>query len=687
MKTILLTGTLLLIFLGGALRLPAAELIANGSFEAAAASGPVPAGWTLQSGATAFPTVQRSSAQVKAGAWALRVDARADKTDGVRQNIMASLTAAPNTNGSRYAFRGWIRLDDFASVRVFLRAVDTAGALPDLLLAERTVLTPTQWVKVEGSATIAWTGALQSATIIVQVIQLAKPKGVQPARLLPGFYLDDLTMDVDADGDGLLDREEPTLGLSAAKADTDGDGLPDWWEVDNKFSGSNDAAGDADGDGFSNREEYLAATDPRSAASYPGKPANPNASVTTRAVLRWLALLPAQAPGRHLASGQHVSDLSSDLTEYPRMIDALAGATGKYPAIISLAIEPPYDRFGKALQIAEAESRALAYASAGGLVMMKWAIYNPWSGNNAVDPAGVDMAGLLNPAGSAPGAQTANQAARTTLLGWMATVADTFDRLQAQGVVVLFRPISEMNGTWFWWGHQERADYVALWEFLYDYFTITRGLNNLIWVMETDSGTHALNSTNSTGNPSDYYYPGDSLVDVFCHNLYDADWVLPFDSHRLYSRFPKIFGVPQAGPDHANRDGTFNNLVYLQQSEAAMPRSSFFVVWNSFTGADLTTGLNSVQKIGLVDNVNAIALMNSASIVTRDTVSFSAPVVPVTPVTPAPATPAPATPATPASPAAGGGGGGGAPSPWFLAALSLAALARLRSRRHGKSGI
>ena len=56
----------------------------------------------------------------------------------------------------------------------------------------------------------------------------------------------------------------PTPGQRFTAADTDGDSLPDWWEIAN---GTNplllDATGDPDGDGFTNWQEYLAGTDPR----------------------------------------------------------------------------------------------------------------------------------------------------------------------------------------------------------------------------------------------------------------------------------------------------------------------------------------------------------------------------------------------------------------------------------------
>lgn len=50
-------------------------------------------------------------------------------------------------------------------------------------------------------------------------------------------------------------------------------------------------------------------------------------------------------------------------------------------------------------------------------------------------------------------------------------------------VPVLWRPLHEFDGRWFWYGKGSAQDFIQLWRTMYDYFTKDLKLNNLIWVL------------------------------------------------------------------------------------------------------------------------------------------------------------------------------------------------------------
>lgn len=77
-------------------------------------------------------------------------------------------------------------------------------------------------------------------------------------------------VDSDPDADGLSNRQEFEAATHPKIADTDGDGLPDGWEVIHGLAPlTGDSADDTDLDGYSNALEFLYSTDPTSGASAP----------------------------------------------------------------------------------------------------------------------------------------------------------------------------------------------------------------------------------------------------------------------------------------------------------------------------------------------------------------------------------------------------------------------------------
>lgn len=82
-----------------------------------------------------------------------------------------------------------------------------------------------------------------------------------------------LTVDLDADDDGLTIMVEQQLGSDPNHPDSDRDGMPDGWEVEmnlhaTRTDGIYGPLADADNDRFTNLAEYLAGTHARNAGSY-----------------------------------------------------------------------------------------------------------------------------------------------------------------------------------------------------------------------------------------------------------------------------------------------------------------------------------------------------------------------------------------------------------------------------------
>ncbi len=78
----------------------------------------------------------------------------------------------------------------------------------------------------------------------------------------------------DPDQDSLTNAEEYAAVADPTKVDTDGDDLPDRWEVDHGLDPHNataadGATGDPDGDGYSNADEYATGTNPMNRDSHP----------------------------------------------------------------------------------------------------------------------------------------------------------------------------------------------------------------------------------------------------------------------------------------------------------------------------------------------------------------------------------------------------------------------------------
>jgi mannan endo-1,4-beta-mannosidase len=313
--------------------------------------------------------------------------------------------------------------------------------------------------------------------------------------------------------------------------------------------------------------------------SMAAEPANPGTSARARAILNYLEKLPARSEKR-LISGQFASFGSGASL---RDCEAAFKKTGHWPAIIGL----DYAEFRTGgLECSAVNKVAIAYARMGGLVTMSTHLYNPANPKGGgLRDHGVNLESLLTPDGE-------------THRRWMLeldTIAAGLAALQDAGVVVLWRPFHEMNGGWFWWGAKKPETFIRVWRHMFDYFTKTKRLNNLLWVYGPNHGKRTAD-----------YYAGDAFVDIVGFDAY-TDFVDPkhIQGYPEVARLAKPFGFTEFGPHGPqNPPGNYDYIRFRDGIEANFPRTCFFLCWD--------------DKWGLGRNQNTKALLDHPWIVNRE---------------------------------------------------------------------
>lgn len=92
------------------------------------------------------------------------------------------------------------------------------------------------------------------------------------------------------------------------------------------------------------------------------------------------------------------------------------------------------------------------------------------------------------------------------------SIADELEIMRDAHVPVLWRPLHEANGRWFWWGAGGPEPMKKLWRMMFENFTVKHRLNNLIWVFSPGAETDLAE-----------WYPGDGLVDIVGEDHYPMD--------------------------------------------------------------------------------------------------------------------------------------------------------------------
>lgn len=290
----------------------------------------------------------------------------------------------------------------------------------------------------------------------------------------------------------------------------------------------------------------------------PHEPADADLNPRARAVLAWFRQLQS-SPELRLVSGQFAGwSGSASIGE----LGKIHAATGKWPVMIGLDY-CGWDHGEAIIAVHQPNTVATEYWRAGGLVNLSWHAPNPANPKGGgLRDSGVDLRHLLTP----------GHPTHARWLQMLDEVATGLAELQAAGVVVIWRPLHEMNGGWFWWGAKDPADFIAVWRHMFDYFTKAKGLHNLLWAYSPNHGQR----------PVDAYYPGDAYVDLIGLDAY-TDHIDPahIKGFELLAGIDKPVGFTEFGPHGAsNPPGDYDFRRLLDGIAKNFPRLRHFLVWN-----------------------------------------------------------------------------------------------------------
>lgn len=284
---------------------------------------------------------------------------------------------------------------------------------------------------------------------------------------------------------------------------------------------------------------------------------NPKATENAQKLFAFLC----ESYGKVTLSGQ-VCDGGLNGAEF----QAIHEVTGKYPAILGLDMMD-YSPSRRALGAAQptAVERAIEFHEAGGIVTFCWhwtadkqyildgtdANGNPrWWGAFYSENVTFDLEAVMN------GTDAHGKAA---LDKDIAEIARQLLSLQEAGVPVLWRPLHEASGGWFWWGAKGAVPYKQLWVYLYDQLTNVYGCNNLIWVW---NGQHA------------DWYPGDEYVDIIGEDIYA-------DKHVYASQHAKFTELMEYASANKIIALTENGVVFdIDQAVENGTRWAWFSTWS-----------------------------------------------------------------------------------------------------------
>ncbi len=231
---------------------------------------------------------------------------------------------------------------------------------------------------------------------------------------------------------------------------------------------------------------------------------NPNADDHTQRLYKFLC----DIYGKYSLTGQYADDGRTS-TEFKRIYKQ----TGGHFAV--LGMDMMNYNSGSVAYGSDSNTVEFAYdfyTHGGGIVTLCWHWHspvdyqvndeeNPWYSSFYKEASKLDLDKIMN---------GEDEHGYELLMQDIDLISAQLARLRDAGVPVLWRPLHEASGGWFWWGNCQPESYIKLWNTMYDKMTNEHGLTNLIWVWNAQDAD---------------WYPGDETVDIISTDIYAGNHV------------------------------------------------------------------------------------------------------------------------------------------------------------------
>ena len=194
------------------------------------------------------------------------------------------------------------------------------------------------------------------------------------------------------------------------------------------------------------------------------------------------------------------------------------------------------------------------------------------------------------------------------------------------GVPVIWRPLHETNGNWFWFCMVQdgfrvsESSFINLWVYIHDYFTKERGLDNLLWEFSPNIGSESQSMTAPL-----YGFPGKDYVDLVGFDWYtengDTTEIYNTPTYKDLKKLGMIINLNEFGPKGDLIADTDNGEVqadifscnsilgFFEEFKRGGFKFGYMLTWtgdvsipnlgysDEFMASDITLGLADVRKL------------------------------------------------------------------------------------------